>query len=55
MGSTESMECPPATGMPARAQASCPPRRMLAMVSGPSTAMGMPTMASASSGRAPMA
>ncbi|KAG1483569.1 hypothetical protein G6F54_013529 [Rhizopus delemar] len=46
---------PPATTMPAAAQARSPPCRMPRMVSCGSTLIGMPTMASANSGRAPIA
>ena len=55
MGSTESMECPPASGMPASRHTDSPPSRIFAITSCGSTLIGMPTMASAISGCAPMA
>jgi hypothetical protein len=49
------MEWPPATGTPAAAQTEAPPARIRPMVSTGSLPTGMPTMASAKIGLAPMA
>ncbi len=55
MGSTLSIECPPATGMPAAAQTEAPPCSTRPMVRGDRTFTGMPTSASAMIGVPPMA
>ena len=49
------MEWPPATGTPAAAQTSAPPANMAPMVSAESLPTGMPTIARAKIGLAPMA
>ena len=55
MGSTLSMEWPPAMGMPAAAQTEAPPARMAPIEATGSLSTGMPTMARARIGVAPMA
>ena len=55
MGSGASMECPPASGMPAASHAARPPRTTSRATSGGSTLTGQPRMAIAISGSAPMA
>jgi hypothetical protein len=55
MGSSVSIECPPATGMPAAAHTDSPPSMIFWITSTGSFSSGMPTIASAKIGRAPMA
>jgi len=55
MGSTESIVCPPAIGMPAAAHTDSPPSRMPRMVSTGRRSIGIATRASAMIGVPPIA
>ncbi|MNY52514.1 hypothetical protein D3C86_1881920 [compost metagenome] len=55
IGSGASMECPPASGMPASSHTERPPRITSRATSGASTLTGQPRMAMAISGSPPMA
>ena len=55
VGSSTSMEWPPAMGIPASAQTDSPPARILPITSSGNLSSGMPTSANAKIGFAPMA